>query len=348
METALKLARAYHLARGEPERTVIVARHLSYHGNTRGALDALGAAPAAGPLRALAQPHRPRARGRRVPLPRPRAPGGVRRLARRRTGAHHRGDRPRAGGGLHRRAHRRGHHRGRRPHRRLLAGGGRGVPAPRSAAHRRRGHDRLRAHRALVRHRALGRRARHPGGGQGSLQRLLAARPLRGLRRGPRHRQGGGRVRARAHLLPPSRRGGGGPGGAGAHPGAGTGGGGGGQGAPPPRSPAAPPCGSSATVGDVRGRGLLAGVELVADRETRRALPARRAGRGTGGGRRPPPRPPGVLLEGMRRRDCRGRGGARATPHHHPRGDRPGRRAPRPRRWPRWPPGPIDARRVAP
>jgi adenosylmethionine-8-amino-7-oxononanoate aminotransferase len=42
VETALKLARAYHLARGEPERDVIVARRLSYHGNTRGALDASG------------------------------------------------------------------------------------------------------------------------------------------------------------------------------------------------------------------------------------------------------------------------------------------------------------------
>ncbi len=42
VETALKLARSYHLARGEPQRQVIVARHLSYHGNTRGALDASG------------------------------------------------------------------------------------------------------------------------------------------------------------------------------------------------------------------------------------------------------------------------------------------------------------------
>ncbi len=42
VETALKMARAYHLARGEAERTVIVARRLSYHGNTRGALDASG------------------------------------------------------------------------------------------------------------------------------------------------------------------------------------------------------------------------------------------------------------------------------------------------------------------
>ena len=42
VETALKLARSYHLARGEAERQVIVARHLSYHGNTRGALDVSG------------------------------------------------------------------------------------------------------------------------------------------------------------------------------------------------------------------------------------------------------------------------------------------------------------------
>jgi adenosylmethionine-8-amino-7-oxononanoate aminotransferase len=42
VETALKMARAYHLARGEPERSVIVARRGSYHGNTLGALDASG------------------------------------------------------------------------------------------------------------------------------------------------------------------------------------------------------------------------------------------------------------------------------------------------------------------
>jgi adenosylmethionine-8-amino-7-oxononanoate aminotransferase len=42
VETALKLARSYHLARGEAERQVIISRHLSYHGNTRGALDASG------------------------------------------------------------------------------------------------------------------------------------------------------------------------------------------------------------------------------------------------------------------------------------------------------------------
>jgi adenosylmethionine-8-amino-7-oxononanoate aminotransferase len=48
VETALKLARAYHLARGEPSRHRIIARWGSYHGNSRGALDASGR----GPLRA--------------------------------------------------------------------------------------------------------------------------------------------------------------------------------------------------------------------------------------------------------------------------------------------------------
>jgi adenosylmethionine-8-amino-7-oxononanoate aminotransferase len=51
VETALKMARAYHLARGE-DRHRIVARWGSYHGNTRGALDASGREP-------LRQPYLP-------------------------------------------------------------------------------------------------------------------------------------------------------------------------------------------------------------------------------------------------------------------------------------------------
>ncbi|HEU4319446.1 MAG TPA: aspartate aminotransferase family protein [Acidimicrobiia bacterium] len=42
VETALKAARAFHLANGQPERSVIIGRELSYHGNTRGALDVSG------------------------------------------------------------------------------------------------------------------------------------------------------------------------------------------------------------------------------------------------------------------------------------------------------------------
>jgi adenosylmethionine-8-amino-7-oxononanoate aminotransferase len=44
-ETALKLARAYHLARGEGERWIVIARWGSYHGNTLGALDLSGRQP---------------------------------------------------------------------------------------------------------------------------------------------------------------------------------------------------------------------------------------------------------------------------------------------------------------
>ena len=42
IETALKLARVYHLSRGEPDREVLISRYGSYHGNTLGALDAGG------------------------------------------------------------------------------------------------------------------------------------------------------------------------------------------------------------------------------------------------------------------------------------------------------------------
>jgi len=45
IETALKLVRAYHLARGETERWIVVARWGSYHGNTLGALDLSGRRP---------------------------------------------------------------------------------------------------------------------------------------------------------------------------------------------------------------------------------------------------------------------------------------------------------------
>lgn len=43
VETALKMARAYHLARGE-DRAVVIGRAGAYHGNSRGALDVSGRA----------------------------------------------------------------------------------------------------------------------------------------------------------------------------------------------------------------------------------------------------------------------------------------------------------------
>jgi adenosylmethionine-8-amino-7-oxononanoate aminotransferase len=45
IETALKLVRAYHLARGESDRLIVIARWGSYHGNTLGALDLSGRRP---------------------------------------------------------------------------------------------------------------------------------------------------------------------------------------------------------------------------------------------------------------------------------------------------------------
>jgi adenosylmethionine-8-amino-7-oxononanoate aminotransferase len=51
IETALKMARAYHLARGE-DRSRVIGRQGSYHGNTRGALDVGGREP-------LRRPYRP-------------------------------------------------------------------------------------------------------------------------------------------------------------------------------------------------------------------------------------------------------------------------------------------------
>jgi adenosylmethionine-8-amino-7-oxononanoate aminotransferase len=49
IETACKLARAFHLARGDADRHIVLARHGSYHGNTRGALDLSGRDPLRAP-----------------------------------------------------------------------------------------------------------------------------------------------------------------------------------------------------------------------------------------------------------------------------------------------------------
>jgi adenosylmethionine-8-amino-7-oxononanoate aminotransferase len=52
MESALKLVRSYHVARGEPERWIVFARWGSYHGNTLGALDLSGRKPLRRPYEA--------------------------------------------------------------------------------------------------------------------------------------------------------------------------------------------------------------------------------------------------------------------------------------------------------
>jgi adenosylmethionine-8-amino-7-oxononanoate aminotransferase len=45
VETAIKMARTYHLAKGQGGRSIVIGRRGSYHGNTLGALDASGKAP---------------------------------------------------------------------------------------------------------------------------------------------------------------------------------------------------------------------------------------------------------------------------------------------------------------
>jgi len=52
MESALKLVRSYHVARGEPDRWIVFARWGSYHGNTLGALDLSGRKPLRRPYEA--------------------------------------------------------------------------------------------------------------------------------------------------------------------------------------------------------------------------------------------------------------------------------------------------------
>ncbi len=52
IETALKVARAYHLARGEEARWIVLSRWGSYHGNTLGALDLSGRRPLRRPYEA--------------------------------------------------------------------------------------------------------------------------------------------------------------------------------------------------------------------------------------------------------------------------------------------------------
>ncbi len=56
MEAALKLARQYFLEIGEPERTHVIARRQSYHGNTLGALAAGGNAMRRAPYAPLLSP----------------------------------------------------------------------------------------------------------------------------------------------------------------------------------------------------------------------------------------------------------------------------------------------------
>lgn len=56
VEAALKLARQYHVERGEARRRIFIARHHSYHGNTLGALSVSGRESARAPFQPLLMP----------------------------------------------------------------------------------------------------------------------------------------------------------------------------------------------------------------------------------------------------------------------------------------------------
>ena len=182
IETALKLARAYHLARGEADRDVVIARWGSYHGNTLGALDLSGRPPLRRPYEPWLGrfPHVSAAYPYGADGPDSHALADGAALADELEAAI-----VAAGPGrvaafvaepiVGRHARRRG------PARRLLAGHRRGLPAPRRAAHRRRGHDRVRADGSLVRLRPLGGPAGHARGGQGRDVGVLAVRVRGGV-----------------------------------------------------------------------------------------------------------------------------------------------------------------------
>jgi adenosylmethionine-8-amino-7-oxononanoate aminotransferase len=53
VESAWKLAKAYHQLRGEPTRSKLIARHLAYHGSSMGALSATGLTPLRTPFEPL-------------------------------------------------------------------------------------------------------------------------------------------------------------------------------------------------------------------------------------------------------------------------------------------------------
>ena len=167
VETALKMARAYHLAKGQGGRSIVIGRRNSYHGNTLGALDASGKAP-------LRKPYTPwlgrflhvsAAYEFRCENPQhPHGCGAWQAAELEKMIASYGEDtvaafiaEPIVG-----RHARRG-----RARRRLLAGDRRGLPAPRRGADRRRGDDRVRPDGLVVRHGPLGRPAGHPHGGEG-------------------------------------------------------------------------------------------------------------------------------------------------------------------------------------
>ena len=168
IETALKLARAYHLARGETERWIVISRWGSYHGNTLGALDLSGRGRSAGPYEGWL------GRFRHVSAAYPYRDGE--------PGAHAIGDADELAAELERTIEAAGPGTVAAFVAEPIVGATLAAAVPPDGywpaiaevcrrhgvlAHRRRGDDRVRADRALVRVGPLGRPAGHPRRGQG-------------------------------------------------------------------------------------------------------------------------------------------------------------------------------------
>ena len=93
VETALKLARAYHLARDEEARVTVIGRRSAYHGNTLGALDVSGKEPLRKPYTPWLGRHLHAPAAYEYRCPNPTHPDGLRRLARRGARPHDPADR---------------------------------------------------------------------------------------------------------------------------------------------------------------------------------------------------------------------------------------------------------------
>ena len=68
VESAWKLARAYHKLRGDSTRTKIISRETAYHGTTFGALSITGITPLRTPFEPLVPGAPPRAEHELLPL----------------------------------------------------------------------------------------------------------------------------------------------------------------------------------------------------------------------------------------------------------------------------------------
>ena len=152
-ETAVKLARAYHLARGEPARHKVIGRSVSYHGNTLAALSLSGRPTLQAPYRAAAvrraaRRPRPSATTARSSATYPACALACADDLEAVDRARRAGDRSPPSSRSRSWAPPRG-----RPCRPTTTRAARARPADRHGdrLHRRRGHDRLRPHRPLVR-----------------------------------------------------------------------------------------------------------------------------------------------------------------------------------------------------